>query len=104
MSVACCRVPNFLLRLTQRRHPEWAGRPLALLGADEQVWSVSPEARLRGVRLQMDARQAQMRCPDVLLRPLDLRPCQAQPHGLLGALARSRRPQDAQTGGPASAE
>src|SRR5439155_14935199 len=101
MSVACCRVPNFLLRLTQRRHPEWAGRPLALLGADEQVWSVSPEARLSGVRLQMDARQAQMRCPDVLLRPLDLPACQAEQHALLGALARSGLPLEAQTWGTA---
>ncbi len=69
MSVLCCRVPDFLINLTLRRHPDWSDRPLALLSHDERICAVSNEARTDGVRLQMRPRQAEMRCPDLLLHP-----------------------------------
>jgi len=72
MSVLCCRVPDFLINLTLHRHPEWGKRPLALLSHDERVCAVSNEARAEGVRLQMRPRQAEMRCPDLLLHPLNM--------------------------------
>jgi nucleotidyltransferase/DNA polymerase involved in DNA repair len=101
MSVLCCRVPNFLVGLATRQNPEWGERPLALLGADGQVWAASPEARQSGVYAQMSARQAQTRCPDVLLRPLDAQQCEAEQGALLGTLAQSGLPVEARTWGTA---
>ncbi len=101
MSVLCCRVPNFLMGLAYRHQPKLIGRPLALLGPDERVWAVAPEARLSGVCVQMHARQAQMRCPDLMLRPLEIQTCQAEQSALLGTLAQSGLPVEASTWGMA---
>ncbi len=101
MSVACCRVPNFLLGMTYRHHPEWMERPLALLGTDEQVWAASPEARVSGVQVQMSAQHARMRCPNVWLRPLDVQACENEHSTLLGTLARSGLPIESPTWGMA---
>lgn len=101
MSVVCCRVPDFLIGLAQRQEPKWMGRPLALLGADERISAISPEARLSGIALQMSARQAQMRCPEVLLSPLDTAACQAEQSAFVGTLAECGLPVEAQTWGVA---
>jgi nucleotidyltransferase/DNA polymerase involved in DNA repair len=86
VSVMCCRVPDFVTNLTLRQQPELAGRPLALLGPDELVWAVSPEAHQSGVRMQMPARQARMRCPDAHLQAIDMNLCQAEQGALVGTL------------------
>ena len=78
MSVLYCQIPNFLLNLTYRHSPALADRPLALLGTDERVWAVSPQAAHTGVQTQMTPRQAQLRCPGLLLHPLDVATCQAE--------------------------
>ena len=101
MSVLCCRVPNFLVGLAARQHPEWEGRPLALIGAEGHIWAASPEARQSGVYAQMSARQAQTRCPDVLLCTLDAQQSEAEQGALLGTLAQSGLPVEAQTWGTA---
>jgi protein ImuB len=72
MSVLCCRIPHFLTVLACRRQPAWTGRPLALVGPDDRIWAVSPAAQQDGVQAQMRPQQAQVYCPDVLLRDLDL--------------------------------
>ena len=87
MSVMCCRVPDFLMGLAERQHPDLHSKPVALVGADERVWATSPEARQSGVALQMAARQARMRCADVQLQPLDLETCQAEQGAFVGTLA-----------------
>ena len=101
MSVLCCRVPNFLVGLATRQHPEWKDRPLALIGAEGHIWAASPEARQSGVFAQMSPRQAQTRCPDVLLRTLDVQQCETEQGALLGTLAQSGLPVEAQSWGAA---
>jgi protein ImuB len=78
MSVLCCRIPNFLIALARRRQPTWAGQPLVLLGPDERLWAVSPEAQQCGVQVQMSPQQARVYCPEVLVRELDLAASQTE--------------------------
>ncbi len=101
MSVMCCRVPEFLIGLAKRREPELEGKPVALLGADEHVWAASAQARQSGVCLQMPARQARMRCPDVQLQELDLNSSQAEPNAFVATLAECGLPVEASTWGMA---
>jgi DNA polymerase IV len=86
MSVLCCRIPDFLIRLHCRRHPGLAALPLALLGGDEQIWALSPAAASCGVLPGMSPRQAQMRCPDLRLYPLDSQEAAGEQGAFLGAL------------------
>jgi nucleotidyltransferase/DNA polymerase involved in DNA repair len=97
----CCRVPDFLIGLTERANPELAGKPVALLGADELVCAVSPEARQSGVTLRMPARQAQMRCADVRLQPLDMETVQGEQGAFVGKLAECGLPVEAPSWGMA---
>lgn len=99
MSIMCCRVPDFLIGLAGRTKPELAGKPVALLGADELVCAVSPEARQSGVTLQMPGRQAQMRCADVRLYPLDIDASQAEQNAFVGKLAECGLPVEAPSWG-----
>lgn len=99
MSVLCCQVPDFLVGLARRNQPDLSERPLALLGADERVWAVSREAQLSGVSTQMTPRQAQMRCPDVFLRPLDTEGGEAEQSAFVRILAECGLPVEAQTWG-----
>ena len=87
MSVLCCRIPEFIITQTVGRRAEWAARPLALLGPDATVWAASPEARAAGVGVAMSPRQAQTRCPDVLLQPLDLAMCEETQNRFVETLA-----------------
>lgn len=86
MSVLCCRVSDFLIRLHQRHHPAGGEQPLALLGGDERVWAVSSQARACGVLVNMTPRQAYMRCPDLALRPLDSAVAEAEQVAFNGVL------------------
>ncbi len=99
MSIMCCRVPDFLTSLAERDKPELSGKPVALLGEDERVCAVSPEARQSGVTLQMPARQAQMRCPDVRLHPLSMETSQAEQDAFVGKLAECGLPVEAPSWG-----
>lgn len=87
MSVLCCRIPNFLITLACQRQPEWDNRPLALLGPDERVWAASPQAAQAGVAPALRAQQAQLLCPEVLLRPLDVAHSQESQQRFLETLA-----------------
>jgi nucleotidyltransferase/DNA polymerase involved in DNA repair len=101
MSVLCCNVPNLLITLACRQSPSWAGRPLALLGPAERVWAASPEAGQYGVQTQMRPQQAQIACPDLLLRPLDLTTAEAEQSALLAELAEWQLPVEPQSWGSA---
>ncbi len=87
MSVWCCTVPNYLIGLEYRHNPKLAGRPLALLDPDERVLDVSPEAWSSGVYIGMSPRQAQTRCPDLLLRHVDMTNCRAEQSALVATIA-----------------
>jgi nucleotidyltransferase/DNA polymerase involved in DNA repair len=106
MSVLSCYVPDFLFALARRDAgapaPAQNGeRPWALLGEDGRVLAVSPLARESGARPGMNTRQALARCPDLVLSPLDARACQAEHDGLLGTLAQTGLPVEAQDWGAA---
>jgi nucleotidyltransferase/DNA polymerase involved in DNA repair len=92
MSVLCCRIPDLLIGLTCRDHTELVGQPLALVGIDEHVCATSREAQMSGVHLEMTPRQAQMHCPDVILRPLNFATCQPQQNAFVGTLAQCGLP------------
>jgi nucleotidyltransferase/DNA polymerase involved in DNA repair len=92
MSVLCCRIPDFLFGLALRRDPGLSGRAVALLGSDERVGAASPAARQCGVLTQMTARQAQVRCPDVRLHPLDQLESQVEQSAFLAELRRWELP------------
>ncbi len=92
MSVLCCRIPDFLVTLALRDEPRLAGAPLALLGGDAHVWAASPEAEQCGVYAGMLPRQARVRCPDLLLRPVDASRSQAEQDAFLGEMARWELP------------
>ena len=81
-----------LIGLTCRDHTELTGHPLALLGNDERIQATSSEARSSGVSLQMTPRQAQMRCPDLILRPLDFAASQPEQSAFVGTLAQCGLP------------
>lgn len=92
MSILFCRIPDFLMALALRRHPALTNAPLGLVGEDERVGAVSLPARESGVRAGMTARQARMRCPDLLLRPLDGREGAAEQQAFLAEMARWELP------------
>lgn len=92
MSVLCCRVADFLVKLHLRHHPQLATRPFALLGPDQRVCAASPAAHQSGVLREMSPRQAQMRCPDVVLHALDGATSQAEQAALLAELTRWELP------------
>jgi nucleotidyltransferase/DNA polymerase involved in DNA repair len=101
VSVLCCHVPNLLIEIACRREPGWRGRALALLGPDERVWAVSPAAAECGVQVEMRPQQAQIACPELLLRPLELATAEAEQGALLAALAEWELPVEPQTWGVA---
>lgn len=101
MSVLCCRIPDFLLRLAERDQPTAMQRPLALLGANERVLAVSPAARQAGVRVEMTPGTAQARCPDLRLRTLDTESCRVEQSAFLDTVSRWQLPVEAQGWGMA---
>jgi nucleotidyltransferase/DNA polymerase involved in DNA repair len=101
MSVLCCHIPDFLLHLASRAHADVLDRPFALLDSEERVCAASAPARQSGVRKEMPARQAQMRCPDIMLQPLDMQRSQEEQDAFLGALTHWQLPVEAQNWGSA---
>jgi DNA polymerase-4/protein ImuB len=65
----CVWIPLFPLRCEERRRPELAGRPAALLSPEDtrRMWQVSPTARRAGVRPGMTVGQAIGLCPTLTL-------------------------------------
>ena len=86
MSVLCCYAPRFLYQVACREHQTLQGHPAALLGPDEVVWTVSPEAHRTGIAAGMSPRQVRARCPDAVLHRLDLAMLEAAQQSWLGSL------------------
>ena len=101
MSVLCCHIPDFLIKLSLQRQAPKAGLPMALLGPDDRVRATSPAARKEGVRVQMSARQAQVRCPDLQMELVDNDFCEAEQQLFLATLSRWGLPVEAHNWGMA---
>ncbi len=101
MSIMCCRVPDFLIRLTEQHKPEWAGKPLALLGADELVCAVSAEARQSGVCVEMPRAPGANALPGCTAASARHGRCQAEQGALVGTLAECGLPVEAPSWGVA---
>lgn len=101
MSVLCCQTPDFLLKLAYRSRPEWQERPFALVGSDELLCAVSPQAIQAHVQVQMTPRQAQMRCPEIVLQPVDVAQSRAEQEAFLDVLTRWQLPVEASGWGQA---
>lgn len=99
MSIVCFRIPHFLFALAAQEHPQWAEKPIALLGSDECVWAVSPPAGASGVQIGMPARQARSHCADVACQSLDLHASEDTQHYFLDTLAQSGLPVELQDWG-----
>lgn len=65
----CLWIPLFPLRCEERRRPELARKPTALLSPDDtrRLWQVSPTARRMGVRVGMTVSQSIGLCPSLTL-------------------------------------
>jgi nucleotidyltransferase/DNA polymerase involved in DNA repair len=73
MDVACLVVPDFLVALARREHPELAGRPVVVGGAPEEhaaVTACSPEAAAAGVTVGTTLRRALALCPNAVFLPV----------------------------------
>ena len=86
MSVLCCQIPDFLLKLALRQYPVFAGQPLVLLDAEGRICAVAPQAQQRGVQPAMRPQAARLLCPDLLLHPLELAAAQTAQAALLATL------------------
>lgn len=86
MSVLCCRVPNFLYQNACLLDASLQDRPAVLLGPDDTVWGISPEAHAVGLMVGMLPHQVRARCPEAQLHPLDLPAMQAAQHAWIGYL------------------
>jgi nucleotidyltransferase/DNA polymerase involved in DNA repair len=78
MSVLCCRIPHFLLNLAAQQQPALWRQPAVLVGADDRIYAVSPPAQRLGIHSGMPPHQAQLTCPDLLIKPLALQESQQQ--------------------------
>jgi len=73
MDAACLHVPNFLIALARRDHPELAKRAVVVGGAPEehaQVTACSAEAVAAGVTIGIPLRRALALCPNAVFLPL----------------------------------
>lgn len=73
MDVACLVVPDFLVALARREHPELAGRAVIVGGAPEEhaaVTACSPEAAADGVTIGTTLRRALALCPRAVFLPV----------------------------------
>ena len=94
MDVACLIVPNFLVALARREHPELAGRPVIVGGAPEEhaaVTACSPEAAAAGVTVGTTLRRALALCPGAVFLPVQEGFARAEAQ-LLTELVRDRSP------------
>ncbi len=94
MDVACLIVPNFLVALARREHPELAARPVIVGGAPEEhaaVTACSPEAAAAGVTVGTTLRRALALCPGAVFLPVQEGFARAEAQ-LLAELVRDRSP------------
>lgn len=94
MDVACLIVPNFLVALARREHPELAKRPVVVGGAPEEhaaVTACSPEAAAAGVTVGTTLRRALALCSDAVFLPLQEGVARAEAQ-VLAELVRDRSP------------
>ncbi len=94
MNVACLVVPNFLVALARRDHPELAKRPVIVGGAPEEhaaVTACSPEALAAGVTVGTTLRRALALCPNAVFLPMQEGFARAEA-ALLTELVRERSP------------
>ncbi len=94
MDVACLIVPNFLVALARREHPELAGRPVVVGGAPEEhaaVTACSPEAAAAGVTVGTTLRRALALCPGAVFLPVQEGFARAEAQ-VLAELVRERSP------------
>lgn len=94
MEVACLIVPNFLVALARREHPELAKRPVVVGGAPEEhaaVTACSPEAAAAGVAVGTTLRRALALCPNAVFLPVQEGFARAEAQAL-AELVRERSP------------
>jgi nucleotidyltransferase/DNA polymerase involved in DNA repair len=92
MSVACCQIPDFLILIACQQHPKWQERPLALVGPDNQLWAISPQAKHLGIRTEMSLAQAQIYCPEIVVGEIDLGVCENQQAEFLASIHKWQLP------------
>lgn len=68
-NAACLWIPLYALHCEERRRPELADRPTALLTPEDsrRIWLAAPQARREGVRSGMTVSQAIGLCPSLTL-------------------------------------
>lgn len=94
MDVACLQVPNFLVALARREHPELARRPIVVGGAPEEharVTACSNEAAAAGVTVGTTLRRALALCPTAVFLPVQEGFARAEAERLAGVI-RMRSP------------
>lgn len=94
MDVACLQVPNFLVALARREHPELARRPIVVGGAPEEharVTACSAEAVKAGVTIGTTLRRALALCPTAVFLPVQEGFARAEAERLAGII-RMRSP------------
>jgi len=94
MDVACLQVPNFLVALARREHPELARRPIVVGGAPEEharVTACSAEAVKAGVTIGTTLRRALALCPTAVFLPMQEGFARAEAERLAGII-RMRSP------------
>src|SRR6188472_809953 len=94
MDVACLLVPEFLVALARREHPELTGRQVIVGGAPEEhaaVTACSPEAAAAGVAVGTTLRRALALCPNAVFLPVQETFARAEAT-LLADLVRERSP------------
>ncbi|MGE0600478.1 MAG: hypothetical protein AB7J35_15115 [Dehalococcoidia bacterium] len=94
MEVACLIVPNFLVALARREHPELANRPVIVGGAPEEhaaVTACSPEAAAAGIAVGTTLRRALGLCPNSVFLPVQEGFARAEA-AALNELVRERSP------------
>lgn len=94
MDVACLQVPNFLVALARREHPELARRPIVVGGAPEEharVTACSNEAEAAGVTIGTTLRRALALCPTAVFLPVQEGFARAEAERLAGII-RMRSP------------
>ena len=94
MHVACLAVPDFLVSLARREHPELSNRPVIVGGAPEEhaaVTACSPEALAAGVTVGTTLRRALALCPNAVFLPVQEGFARAEADAL-AELVRERSP------------